>query len=80
MKNISSSQKNLYKVKVVKGKIYYWCVCSLSKKQPFCDISHKKYSALKPLKYLADETKEMYFCGCKKTTHQPFCDGSHFRL
>ncbi len=24
-----------------KGKIYYWCGCELSKKQPFYDNSHK---------------------------------------
>ena len=41
MTNPTSSQKNPYKVKVEKGKTYSWCSCGLSKKQPFCDGSHK---------------------------------------
>ena len=27
---------------VVEEKKYAWCVCGLSKKQPFCDGSHSK--------------------------------------
>ena len=64
-------------VDVIEGKNYAWCSCGLSKNQPFCDNSHRKYSKFKPLKYLGDEDKEMYFCGCKMTMHPPFCDGSH---
>ena len=37
-----SAQKSPYKVKVEKGKTYFWCACGLSLKQPFCDGSHKK--------------------------------------
>ena len=66
-----------YKVKVEKGKIYSWCTCGLSKKQPLCDGSHKKEGRFKSLKYLATESKEIFFCGCKMTKHQPLCDGSH---
>jgi CDGSH iron-sulfur domain-containing protein 3 len=74
---LKSPKKNHYKIKVKKGKIYHWCTCDLSMKQPFCDNSHKKYRKFVSLKYLADETQEVFFCGCKKTKHQPFCDGSH---
>ena len=28
-------------VDVVKGKNYAWCICGLSKKQPFCDNTHR---------------------------------------
>ena len=28
-------------VEVEKEKSYYWCSCGQSKKQPFCDGSHK---------------------------------------
>ena len=28
-------------VKVEAGKSYWWCACGRSKKQPFCDGSHK---------------------------------------
>ena len=65
------------KVKVEKDKIYFWCSCGLSNKQPFCDNSHNKEGLFKPVKYLAKSNKEVWFCGCKRTKHQPFCDGSH---
>ncbi len=72
-----SAQKSPYKVKVEKGKTYFWCACGLSRKQPFCDGSHKKERKFKSLKYFAAESKEVFFCGCKMTSHQPLCDGSH---
>ena len=72
-----SVQKSPYKVKVEKEKIYFWCACGLSQKQPFCDGSHKKKRKFKSLRYLATESKEVFFCGCKMTSHQPLCDGSH---
>ena len=72
-----SVQKSPYKVKVEKGKTYFWCACGLSLKQPFCDGSHKKARKFKSLKYLAAESKEVFFCGCKMTSLQPLCDGSH---
>ena len=77
MENFEKIKKSPYKVKVEKDKIYFWCVCGLSQKQPFCDGAHKKNGKFKSLKYLAEEDKEMYFCGCKMTKHPPFCDGSH---
>ena len=72
-----SPQKNPYKIKVEKGKTYFWCACGLSQKQPFCDGGHKKEAKFQSLKYLAEETKEMFFCGCKMSKSPPFCDGSH---
>ena len=77
MKNPAVPQKSPYKVIVEKDKIYFWCACGQSKKQPFCDGTHKKDGKYKSIKYLADESKEIYFCGCKMTKHPPFCDGSH---
>jgi len=41
MINPTSPQNSPYKVKVEKGKTYSWCSCGLSKKQPFCDSSHR---------------------------------------
>ena len=73
------AQKNPYPVDVIEGKTYYWCQCGLSKKQPFCDSSHKETS-FNPISFKATETKKMYFCGCKTTSKQPFCDGSHSSL
>ena len=75
-----SPQKNPYRVKVEKGKIYSWCACGLSNKQPFCDGTHKNEGKFKSLKYLAEESKDVYFCGCKHSQNSPLCDGSHSKL
>ena len=69
-------QKSPYPFQVVEGKTYFWCQCGKSKKQPFCDGSHKN-TRFKPIAYKAIETKKLFFCGCKLTSNQPFCDGSH---
>lgn len=66
-------------VEVEAGKNYWWCSCGLSKKQPFCDGSHKG-TAFTPVKVTAEEGKKMFFCGCKASAKAPFCDGSHSRL
>ena len=58
------------------GKDYWWCACGLSKKQPFCDGSHKG-GPFTPVKYSATESKTVYFCGCKASGKQPLCDGTH---
>jgi len=76
----ATPQKNPYKIIVQKDKIYFWCACGLSQKQPFCDGTHKKEGKFKSIKYLADENKEVFFCGCKMTKHPPLCDGSHSKL
>ena len=68
-----------YLVQVEKGKSYFWCACGLSKKQPFCDGSHKVTEFL-PLKWVAEQTGEKLLCACKQTRAQPFCDGSHNSL
>ena len=54
-----SPQKSPYKIKVEKGKTYFWCSCGLSKKQPFCDGSHNKEAKFKPLKYLVEESNSL---------------------
>jgi CDGSH-type Zn-finger protein len=63
-------------VTVESGKSYWWCTCGLSKKQPFCDGSHKGTS-LAPVHYVAKETGPKSFCVCKRTKDRPLCDGSH---
>lgn len=63
-------------IEVEAGKSYFWCACGRSKKQPFCDGSHKD-TGFVPLKYQADKSKKVFFCGCKQTGNQPLCDGSH---
>jgi len=68
-----------YLVEVTEGKTYFWCACGLSKKQPFCDGSHK-VTEFQPVKWVADATCEKLFCACKHTAEQPFCDGTHNKL
>ena len=47
----------------------------MSKKQPFCDSSHKG-TLFNPVKFSLDhKVDRMYVCGCKLSTEAPFCDG-----
>jgi len=66
-------------VDVEAGKSYWWCACGQSKRQPFCDGSHKG-SAFSPIEYKADQAKKVFFCVCKQTGNHPLCDGSHNKL
>lgn len=70
------AQKSPYAVEVEAGKSYWWCACGLSKRQPFCDGSHK-VTSFTPVEYKADASKTVWFCGCKNTHAAPLCDGSH---
>ena len=67
------------KVALEAGKDYWWCSCGLSKKQPFCDGTHKG-TGLVPLKYTAEKTGDHYMCACKATKKSPLCDGTHKSL
>lgn len=73
------AQKGPFKVSVEAGKKYFWCACGRSRKQPFCDGSHKD-TGLTPVPYEATASKDVFFCGCKATGRQPLCDGSHTKL
>ena len=56
-------------------KIYRWCSCGMSLKQPFCDGSHEG-TDFKPFKFTIEEpVKDIQLCGCKITSKRPFCDG-----
>ncbi|GGB44158.1 hypothetical protein GCM10011505_26860 [Tistrella bauzanensis] len=70
------AQAEPYEVVVTAGRTYWWCSCGLSKKQPFCDGTHKG-TGLSPLAWKAEEDGTAWFCGCKKTGGHPMCDGSH---
>lgn len=73
------AQKEPYAVEVEAGKVYYWCACGRSNKQPFCDGSHKE-TTFTPIAFEVEESKTVYFCGCKRTANRPLCDGTHGRL
>lgn len=73
------AQKGPYATEVEAGKSYWWCACGQSKRQPFCDGSHKG-SEFSPAEFKATENKTIYFCGCKNSANRPHCDGTHNRL
>jgi CDGSH-type Zn-finger protein len=58
---------------------YWWCACGQSKKQPFCDGSHKT-TAFVPVKFTVTEAAKKWLCACKRTKNPPFCDGTHKSL
>lgn len=56
-----------------------WCACGLSKKQPYCDGSHKD-TDLRPIIVEITEARQVLWCGCKQSGKKPYCDGTHTRL
>jgi len=66
-------------IDVEAGKTYWWCACGLSKKQPFCDGSHK-VTSFTPIEYKAERAKTVFFCACKQSGKAPLCDGTHSSL
>ncbi|HOC54915.1 MAG TPA: CDGSH iron-sulfur domain-containing protein [Verrucomicrobiota bacterium] len=58
---------------------HYWCACGKSRKQPFCDGSHKGTEFV-PVKVEVNEAKTVAWCLCKHTKNPPFCDGTHKQL
>jgi CDGSH iron-sulfur domain-containing protein 3 len=73
------AQRAPYPVDVEAGKTYYWCACGQSKKQPFCDGSHKTTDIV-PVAWTAEKAGKSFFCGCKHSKTEPLCDGSHAKL
>ncbi len=73
------AQNAPYKVKVEKGKTYYWCACGKSTKEPFCSGAHQG-TGVTPKSFVAEKDGDIYLCGCKQSAKPPFCDGSHQKL
>jgi CDGSH-type Zn-finger protein len=73
------AQKSPYSADVEAGKSYWWCACGQSKRQPFCDGSHKG-SEFTPVEFKSDSSRTVWFCGCKNTKSAPLCDGTHKAL
>ena len=69
------------KVRLEAGKTYAWCACGNSKRQPWCDGSHKRTgNSLRPVVFTAKQDKEVMLCLCRQTGNKPFCDGSHRKM
>ena len=79
MTNPTIAQKFPIAVAVEAGKSYWWCACGNSKKQPFCDGSHKS-GPFSPMEYKAESSGTLWFCACKQTSNKPLCDGTHKTL
>jgi CDGSH-type Zn-finger protein len=58
---------------------YYWCSCGKSKKEPFCDGSHKG-TAFVPVEFVMNEKKKVSLCTCQRTKKAPYCDGTHAKV
>lgn len=71
-------QKAPYVLEISPGD-YFWCACGKSKKQPFCDGSHKD-TDIAPVKFTITVAQKKFMCGCKASHNKPFCDGSHSKL
>jgi CDGSH-type Zn-finger protein len=72
------AQRSPYAVELAPGD-YWWCACGRSKRQPFCDGSHRD-SEFSPEKFTMGEAQKVWLCGCKRSKKKPFCDGSHRSL
>jgi glutamate synthase domain-containing protein 2 len=66
-------------VNLKEGEEYYWCACGRSKRQPFCDGSHRDTEFI-PKPFKASDTGEAWLCMCKRSKNPPFCDGTHAKL
>lgn len=78
MEKLEIAQKSPFILSLEQG-TYYWCACGRSKKQPYCDGSHKN-TGFNPVMFEIREKSKIALCGCKHTNKKPFCDGSHKNL
>jgi CDGSH-type Zn-finger protein len=72
------AQKSPYAIELAPGD-YWWCACGRSKRQPFCDGSHKP-TGFTPKKFTVTEVQKVWLCGCKHSAQAPFCDSTHRTL
>lgn len=75
------AQRGPYLVELAAGD-YLWCACGRSRKQPFCDGSHRG-TGLRPVRFTVRprrKTQTVWLCGCKRSGDVPFCDGTHNTL
>ncbi len=71
-------QKKSLKLEMESG-TYLWCACGASKKQPFCDGSHKGTS-FRPEKVVITEKQIFPWCMCRHSEKGARCDSKHREL
>lgn len=76
MTNPTVAANSPIKVSLEKDRKYFFCVCGLSSKQPFCDGSHQG-GPFTPMAFVCEESKDYFLCRCKYSGNKPYCDGSH---
>ena len=76
MSNATIADNKPTKVSLEAGKKYFFCMCGLSSKQPFCDGSHQG-SDFAPMAFECDQSKDYFLCQCKQSANKPYCDGTH---
>jgi len=63
-------------VELEQGKRYYFCACGRSRRQPFCDGSHRD-TQISPVEFTAAQSGQAWLCMCKQSKKLPYCDGTH---
>lgn len=58
---------------------YLYCVCGMSKDNPFCNGSHHG-TKNKPVLFKVEKKRKMSLCTCKLTKTPPYCDMSHQQM
>ncbi|HAN76445.1 MAG TPA: hypothetical protein DCQ31_01070 [Bacteroidales bacterium] len=58
---------------------YFWCACGNTKRNPYCDGSHKT-TDFTPVKVEFKTVTKVAWCSCKFTGTPPKCDGTHNTL
>ena len=58
---------------------HLYCVCGMSKDNPFCNGSHHG-TGKKPILFEVKKKRAMSYCTCKMTKTPPYCDMSHEQM
>ena len=58
---------------------HLYCVCGMSKDNPFCNGSHHG-TGKKPILFEVKKKRKMSYCTCKMTKTPPYCDMSHEQM
>ena len=76
-----SAQNGPYQVELEEGRMYAWCACGRSQRQPFCDGAHKD-TGIEPIRFKADSPPGRSICAAARirtrsrtaTAHTTCCE------